>query len=335
VRSPLLSFAAVCVVLSACAAPAASPPFTSPGTSPVDLTGSRDALGRTSEGAPAPVGAFGGGNRAALPAPTRAPEATRGAPQTTRAAQAGNVPVQQTENTGALLGRMVIQVASLVLTVDNLENRLTQVYQLTASTRGYLSELNVNAAERGPRATFVLKVPPDQLDSTLVALRQMALVVRDQKLGSEDVTAEFSDLEQIVANLESSEQQYREIMKRMTQPEDIVKIFNELTRIRGEIEVLKGRMNHQCRDAAGDSGHADSYADAAAHRHPDAALERGRRVRRRQHRAGTPQRIGDDAADLVCSGHLALRAGRAVAAGDAVAAAAHGRAAHHRAQAVT
>jgi hypothetical protein len=160
------------------------------------------------------------------------------------------VPVQQTENTGALLGRMVIQVASLVLTVDNLENRLTQVYQLTASTRGYLSELNVNAAERGPRATFVLKVPPDQLDSTLVALRQMALVVRDQKLGSEDVTAEFSDLEQIVANLESSEQQYREIMKRMTQPEDIVKIFNELTRIRGEIEVLKGRMNRLSRLAA-------------------------------------------------------------------------------------
>ncbi len=193
----------------------------------------------------------------AAPAATKAPEPTRGpavvqplaSPVPANRAD-GQLPLPQTENSAALVTRLVIQSAQLVLSVLDLEARLTQVYQLTTEARGYLSELSVTKEASGARATFRMRVPSDRLDFTLNALRKLAVEVKDQRLQGEDVTAEYSDLSQTVLNLESAELQYRDIMKRMDKPEDIIRIFNELTRIRGEIEKLKGRMTQLSRLAA-------------------------------------------------------------------------------------
>jgi hypothetical protein len=78
----------------------------------------------------------------------------------------------------------------------------------------------------------------------LAKLRELAIRVESESTDSQDVTEQYIDLEARLKNAEATESQYLALLDRATDVEDILKIYDSLSRVRSEIEQIKGRMQY-------------------------------------------------------------------------------------------
>lgn len=146
--------------------------------------------------------------------------------------------------------RLVIRNATLKLVVKNTEEDMSSIGKMAAEMGGFVNSSSTTKYDKGLQATLSLKIPSKQFDEMMSKLRKMAIEVQEEKITGQDVTAEFSDLDAQVKNLEAAETQLRGIMAKTEKSDDVLKVFNELTKVRGQIEQLKGRMNFLSRSAA-------------------------------------------------------------------------------------
>lgn len=91
------------------------------------------------------------------------------------------------------------------------------------------------------QGTVVLRVPSPRFAGVLTALEELGLV-QQRRIGGQDVSEEFVDLQARVRNLERHEQRLLSFMDRATKVSDLLAIEQELARVRGEIEGLTGRL---------------------------------------------------------------------------------------------
>ncbi|MBA7587985.1 hypothetical protein ES708_30033 [subsurface metagenome] len=75
-------------------------------------------------------------------------------------------------------------------------------------------------------------------------LRELAVRVDSESTSSRDVTEEYIDIESRLKNAEATEQQYLALLKKAEAVEDILRIYESLSRVRQEIESIKGRMQY-------------------------------------------------------------------------------------------
>ena len=74
--------------------------------------------------------------------------------------------------------------------------------------------------------------------------------MQSESVTGQDVTAEFTDLESRLRNLEATEAQLVNIMDRATKTEEVLAVFNQLTYIREQIEQVRGQMKYYSESAA-------------------------------------------------------------------------------------
>jgi multidrug efflux pump subunit AcrA (membrane-fusion protein) len=93
-----------------------------------------------------------------------------------------------------------------------------------------------------------IRVPAERLNEALAKIKSevdnLETDVRSENVSGEDVTAQYTDLQSRRANLEQAESALREILANATETEDVLNVFNQLTQVRGEIEVLKGQIKY-------------------------------------------------------------------------------------------
>lgn len=148
------------------------------------------------------------------------------------------------------INRMVIRNANLTLVVDDPIKRLEEATRIAGDLQGYLSSSSTSTYQEGVRVNMTLRVPAEQFDEAMRRLRSLAAEVREEQVSGQDVTAEYTDLASRLKNLEAAEAQLREIMDKATTTEDVLAVFNQLTQVRSEIEVIKGRMQFLSQSAA-------------------------------------------------------------------------------------
>ena len=153
----------------------------------------------------------------------------------------------------AVVERIVIKNASLSIVVDNPTSALFEIIQMAESMGGFVVNSNLHKAyiENGievPAADITIRVPADQL---VVAMEQIKSMVENQgtdiqneTVTGQDVTKDYTDQKSRLRNLEDAEAQLREIMASATKTEDVLSVFNRLTQVREEIEVLQGQINY-------------------------------------------------------------------------------------------
>lgn len=118
------------------------------------------------------------------------------------------------------------------------------------------------------RASATLRVPSAQLRPTLAALSGLAIRVQNEGITGEDVTAEFSDLGAQLKNLQATETELRELLatvrQRTQKASEIMEVFTELTKVRGDIERIQGRMQYLSQMTAMSTIRLDLVPDAIA-----------------------------------------------------------------------
>jgi hypothetical protein len=72
----------------------------------------------------------------------------------------------------------------------------------------------------------------------------MAEKVVSKNQSGQDVTADYTDLQSRLRNLERAEEQLSQVMADANRTEDVLLVYNELTQVTEQIEVIKGQMQY-------------------------------------------------------------------------------------------
>jgi hypothetical protein len=155
--------------------------------------------------------------------------------------------------------RIVIRNASLTIVVNDPGASMTAISRMAEEMGGYVvtSDLHKTFTRNGveiPEASLTLRVPADKLNDALAQIKQQVkdpiTDVRAETVSGQDVTKEYTDLNSQLKNYEDAEAQLREIMASAIKTEDVLSIFQQLTQVRQQIEVLKGQIQYYKESAA-------------------------------------------------------------------------------------
>ena len=146
--------------------------------------------------------------------------------------------------------RQIIYTAGLQIRVDDPRGTARALSSLARRYGGFVSGSEVYEIgfdeQRQFRADVQLRIPAEQYEAALEELRGLGEVLQENS-SSEDVTSEYVDLQARVDNLTRTEAEIQALLdearSRGDSMEDILRIYNELTSIRSEIEAYQGRLN--------------------------------------------------------------------------------------------
>lgn len=149
--------------------------------------------------------------------------------------------------------RLVVKTAQISIIVPDPSVSMDAISKLAAEKDGWVVSSNLykvtnNEGQEIPQAAISIRVPADQLDDSMQAIKNLtknpSQDVQSENVSGQDVTSQYTDLQSRLTNLEQAEASLREIMASARKTEDVLTVFNQLTEIRSQIEVLKGQMKY-------------------------------------------------------------------------------------------
>ena len=146
--------------------------------------------------------------------------------------------------------RIVIKNASLEIVVNAPDESMQTISRMAEEMGGFVVSANLYQTQTSeglevPRASITIRVPADKLDEALSRIEaESDRLPLNKNINSQDVTSDYTDLQSRLTNLEAAEAQLMEIMESANRTEDVLNVFDQLTRVREQIEVLKGQMQY-------------------------------------------------------------------------------------------
>ncbi|MBK6512818.1 MAG: DUF4349 domain-containing protein [Polyangiaceae bacterium] len=128
---------------------------------------------------------------------------------------------------------ILIYRAELNLSVFEVEKSLDSVEGLAKQHGGYLS--------RRDDRSITVRVPAQHFQELVDAIEKVGDVLH-RDVSSEDVTAEYRDLEIQLQNQVALRARFEKLLEKANKVQEALEIEKELGRITGEIERIKGRL---------------------------------------------------------------------------------------------
>jgi uncharacterized lipoprotein YehR (DUF1307 family) len=154
---------------------------------------------------------------------------------------------------GGTVERIVLKNASLEIVVPDPATSMDRIVKMADRMGGFvvnssLSKTTTYTGVEVPYANITIRVPADQLTAAMDEIKGQVedpnSDVLSENISGQDVTAEYTDLKSRLVNLELAEKQLQTILTTTTKTEDWLKVFNQLTETRSQIEVLKGQIKY-------------------------------------------------------------------------------------------
>jgi hypothetical protein len=152
--------------------------------------------------------------------------------------------------------RIVIKDANMTIVVDDPSASMESIARLADEMGGFvvsanLYQMRTESGAEVPRASITIRVPAEKLDEALSQIRaESKLPPQSENISAQDVTREYTDLQSRLRNLEAAEAQLQEIMASAVKTEDVLNVYNELVRVREEIEIIQGQIQYYEQSAA-------------------------------------------------------------------------------------
>lgn len=142
------------------------------------------------------------------------------------------------------IDRKIVKNGNMTLEVNDITAAITGVATVATDLNGYVVFSNKQGNQDATYGQVSIRVPSDRFDEAFDRLRQLAVNVPSESTNSQDVTEQYTDLQAQLRNLEATETQYLEILKKAEKVEDILAVQRELSNVRGQIEQIKGRIQY-------------------------------------------------------------------------------------------
>jgi hypothetical protein len=139
--------------------------------------------------------------------------------------------------------RKIIYNADVSLIVDNLSPAQRKLLILVRQYKGYIAESSIGGESGEPRsATWKIRVPVNGYQNFLDAVTKIG-EVQTVSSNSQDVSEEYYDIDARLRNKRVEEKRLLDHLNRSTAKlTDILLIEREISRVRGEIEQMQGRL---------------------------------------------------------------------------------------------
>lgn len=161
------------------------------------------------------------------------------APQAT-----GSQPKSEMQNSMVTTtSKKVIQTGEIRVVVEDLKKVSTDLRSKIDEVGGYIESESLNEYN----STARLRIPSQKLDD-FVGYIEKTSQVESKNTSAQDITSAYVDNEARLNNFKVQEAQTQEIMKRANTVEEILKVQNELFKVRAEIEALEARKKAWDRD---------------------------------------------------------------------------------------
>jgi len=140
--------------------------------------------------------------------------------------------------------RKIVKTGSMTLEVGNITETMGEVAEMADELNGYVVSSYKYEYERGVSGRITIRVPSEKFEEAFARLRQLAIAVPYETTTAKDVTEEYVDLEAQLNNLLATETQYLALLEKAENVEEMLMVQKELSKVRGEIEQIEGRMKY-------------------------------------------------------------------------------------------
>ncbi len=147
--------------------------------------------------------------------------------------------------TPAPLPRKIIYNAEVTIVVESVTEFGRKLGELLRQSGGYISRTDqLSQSQMRRNASWTVRVPVEKFDDLLSSVGRMG-ELQQSHLDTQDVSQEYYDIEARIAN---KQQEEKRLLKHLSDStgklEDILAVERELTRVRGEIEQMQGRIRY-------------------------------------------------------------------------------------------
>ena len=151
--------------------------------------------------------------------------------------------------------RLVIENADMSVVVKDPQASLDAISSMAERLGGFVVSSNIyetylGNGSKAPEGSITIRVPSENLSDALAEIKEGVVDVTSENRSGQDVTQEYTDLSSRLKNLENTERQLTLILEKAEKTEDVMLVFNQLTSIREQIEVIKGQMKYYEQSAA-------------------------------------------------------------------------------------
>ena len=148
-------------------------------------------------------------------------------------------------NSPNLVDRKIQKNARINIEVKNLDTVVFEVEKIVQKYEGEIISSNRGGADVGdPYANISFRVPAESLKDVLSEILELSSKVIREEIYTNDVTEEFIDVEAKLLNMKSTESRFQDLLLKTTTVSEILEVETQLTRIRGEIDGLEGRLKY-------------------------------------------------------------------------------------------
>jgi hypothetical protein len=154
------------------------------------------------------------------------------------------------EPPSAAQDRIVILNGSRTLVVNDPSDAARKIADLARAKGGWVVNSNISQSSYGANGEkyyagdITIRVPADSLDQTLAEIEALAVEVKSRQLSGQDVTAEYTDLQSRLRNLQASQSRLYAIMEKAEDTVAVTAVEVQLRQVEEQIEVLQGQINY-------------------------------------------------------------------------------------------
>ncbi len=149
--------------------------------------------------------------------------------------------------------RKVVYTGEVAIIVKDFEKAEAWLRELVKQHHGYVAGSDAyGGPEQKRRGTWTIRVPAEAADDFREALAKLG-EVQHTKLDSHDITDAYYDTQAELTNLQAREKALRKLYESKqasTRLSDLLEVDRELTRVRGEINTLQGRIKRWDKEVA-------------------------------------------------------------------------------------
>ncbi len=138
----------------------------------------------------------------------------------------------------------IIKNADISIYVENFDEKVDKIINFVDELGGYIESSQIDgsvSADSSRRAYITIRIPQAELTKALDMFKAMGKV-SSQHIGGENITETYHDTTARVRNLEQQEQRLLEILQMAKSVDEVLKIENELNRVRTDIDTLTGQL---------------------------------------------------------------------------------------------
>jgi len=139
--------------------------------------------------------------------------------------------------------KKIIKSGYLTCKVASADEASEEMAKIAKANGGEVFSTDFSQDENNVKSgTVTVKVPVASFEKTFEELKKVASLIISESTSGLDVTEQYTDLQSRLKNKQAEEQAFASILQRSGEIDDVLKVTKELARVRGEIEVLQGKI---------------------------------------------------------------------------------------------